>query len=90
MAASNALSHGLVAEAVVIAHGVSHVKHASPNEKPVDNKIGIYLNDIAAAFDRIRIFKQNMLARCRRAGASDCVPTFLSELFNASTNICDC
>lgn len=42
----------------------------------IGNKVGIYLSDIAA-FDRV--FKQYMLAKCRRAGASDCFPAFLSE-----------
>ena len=43
----------------------------------IGNKIGIYLSDIAAAFDRV--FKQYMLAKCRRAGASDCFLIFLSD-----------
>ena len=43
----------------------------------IGNKVGIYLSDFAAAFDRV--FKQYMLAKCRRAGASDCFLTFLSE-----------
>ena len=42
------------------------------------NKVDLYLSDIAAAFGRI--FKQYMLAKCRRAGASDCFLTFLSDL----------
>ena len=43
----------------------------------IGNKVGIYLSDISAAFDRV--FKHYMLATCRRAGASDCFLTFLSE-----------
>ena len=43
----------------------------------IGNKVGIYLSDIAAAFDCV--FKQYMLVKCRRAGASDCFLTFLSE-----------
>jgi len=43
----------------------------------IGNKVGIYLSDIAAAFDRV--LKQYMLAKCRRAGASDCFLAFLSE-----------
>ena len=43
----------------------------------IGNNVGIYLSDIAAAFDRV--FKQYMLAKCRRAGASDCFLIFLSE-----------
>ena len=44
----------------------------------IGNKIGTYLSDIAAAFDRV--FKHCMLAKCRRAGASDCFLAFLSDL----------
>ena len=43
----------------------------------IGNKVGIYLSDIAAAFDRV--FKQCMLAKCRRAGANDCFLIFRSE-----------
>ena len=43
----------------------------------IGNIVGIYLSDIAAAFGRV--FKQYMLAKCRRAGTSDCFLTFLSE-----------
>ena len=43
----------------------------------IGNKVGVYLSGIAAAFDRV--FKQYMLAKCSRAGASDCFLAFLSE-----------